>query len=861
MSEVKKKQTPKKNTKKKKKQGKVKRFFKHFFLTLLVLILVGIVVAGGYVLAIIKSAKSLDVNMVLRLNQPSIIYDSDGKFMDDVVDKEQRYVIKLSEMPKNLQNAFVSIEDERFYSHNGIDIKRIAGAAVIDVQRIITRKQGLHGASTLTQQLLKNTILKNEVTINRKVTEIYYALQLEKYLSKDQILEAYLNTIPLGGTVYGVEAAANKYFGIKASQLNLIQCAYIAGTTQSPTYYNALTEASKKDPSRYLKRTKTVLAKMLENNKISKTEYDQAIKDINDGKLKFNPTVSTNRMNFEWFTRPVIDQVKKDLKAKYKYTDDEVSKMIVNGGLRIYSTMDRNLQNATQEILNDNKTYQVGNDLSKNISTEDGHYTYPALQASATIMDYHTGEVKAMVGGRGTQPPGKSNNRAYFDLRPTGSAIKPLTVYAPAIEMKLVTPSTTMEDTKLPDDLLIRNHNVDGNGKPVQIKNQDRQYHGTVTIREALKQSLNVVAARVEDMVGMKNGIAYGKKFGLTFNKNSESAFTAVTLGQFNNDPKDRDGGNSTTMAAAFGAFGNGGTYTQPILYTKVVDASGSTILEKKPETRSVISPEAAYIMYDMLKTPVESGSATSAKFGSIPVAGKTGTSSNNNDMWFAGFTPYLSGSIWLGYDKPSEIYANSSGATCGSIFGKIMAKAHENIQDKSKDIKMPSGVVKGAICIDSGKLATDLCRKDPRGNRVKEDLSIGGSDVSSYCDVHVLAKVNSSNNKLANSNTPAALLVERVFLNKDISKDSPDYKYKLPTEQDDYKAPAETPAAPEETKPAENEDNKDKDKDKDKNNNNAGNSTTPNTGTNSNGNSNNNGAGNNKPTTPTPTTPDKKKN
>ena len=849
MSEVKKKQTPKKNIKKKKKkkQSKIKKFFKHFFLTLLVLILVGIIVAGGYILAIVKSAKPLDVNMVLRLNQPSIIYDSEGKFMDDVVDKEQRYVIKLSEMPKNLQNAFVSIEDERFYSHNGIDLKRIAGAAYIDVQRIITRKPGLHGASTLTQQLLKNTILKNEVTINRKVTEIYYALQLEKYLSKDEILEAYLNTIPLGGTVYGVEAAANKYFGIRASQLNLIQCAYIAGTTQSPTYYNALTEASKKDPSRYLKRTKTVLSKMLENQKISKAEYDQAIKDINDGKLKFNPTVSSNRMNYEWFTRPVIDQVKKDLKTKYKYTDDEVSKMIVNGGLRIYSTMDRNLQNATQEILNDNKTYQVGNDLSKNISTADGHYTYPALQASATIMDYHTGEVKAMVGGRGTQPPGRSNNRAYFDLRPTGSAIKPLTVYSPAVEMKLITPSTTAEDTPYSDTFAKKY----GINPATQLRNQDRRFHGTVTIRDALTQSYNVVACKVEDMVGVKNGIAYGKKFGLKFNNNSQG-IAAVALGQFSNDPGDRDGANSTTMAAAYGTFGNNGTYTEPILYTKVVDASGSIILEKKPETRSVISPEAAYIMYDLLKSPVTSGSAKPAQVPNVVTAGKTGTADGNHDMWFAGFTPYLSAAVWIGYDKPSEVYSQSSGVTVGSIFGKIMAKAHENIKDKSKDIKMPSGVIKGAICIDSGKLATDLCRKDPRGNRVKEDLSIGSSDVSSYCDVHVLAKVNSSNNKLANANTPAALLVERVFLNKDISKDSPDYKYKLPTEQDDYKAPVQPPTPPAETKPAENEDNNNTQN----NNNNSNNNNNPEN--NPNGNTGNNGTGNNKPTTPQPPNPGK---
>lgn len=820
-------QAKKNNSTKNKKKSKAKSFFKYFFITTVSLILLCSVIAAGYLLAIIKSTEPLDVNKVLTLSQPSRVYDSNNEFMDDVVGKEQRIVIPITEMPENLKNAFVSIEDERFYTHSGIDIKRILGAVYTDVIKIITNKPGLHGASTITQQLLKNTILTNEVSIERKVKEMYLALELEKVLSKDEILEAYLNTIPLGGTVYGVEAAAEKYFSKHASELNLLECAYIAGVTQSPTYYNALTEASKKNPDRYLNRTKIVLSQMLKNEKISQQEYDQAIQDIDNGKLVFDPLEVTNGMNFEWFTRPVITQVKEDLKAKYKYTDDEVQQMIVNGGLKIYSTMDRNLQNSTQKILNDNSNFNVGNDKNATITSADGHYTYPALQAAATIMDYHTGQVKAIVGGRGDQPP-RSINRAYYDLRPIGSAAKPLTVYSPAIEMKLVTPNTTIEDSKLSYQEAVL---AGGKNTPYYPQNQDRRYHGSVTIRDAITNSYNVVAIKTELMVGKENGLKYGKEFGLTYNNNSASSITAIALGQFNNDPNDRDGGNPTTIAAAYGVFGNNGQYTEPILYTRVEDASGNVILENQPEVREVLSPQAAYIMHDLLKGPTYNGSAYSARVGNITTAGKTGTTTDNSDMWFAGYTPYLSAAVWIGYDNPSQIYSNSSGVTAGSLFGKIMAPAHEGLA--ARDIEMPSGVVKGQICIDSGKLATDLCSHDPRGSRVRTDLFIGNPNVSSYCDVHVKAKVNSANGKLANQNTPPGLVVERIFLNKDISPSSPDYKYKLPTEQDDTKPETIKPSQNNNNNNNDDDDDKDDDDDDDKDKNNKPNTSSPNNNSN----------------------------
>lgn len=767
---------------KNKKNRKAGRIFKVVALTILFIILTAAVGGGGYVYAVIKSAPPLDVKEILNLEQISKLYDNKGEFMDEVPTETRRHVVPISKVPKNLQNAFISIEDERFESHNGIDPRRILGAIYTDVKKILTKQSGMHGASTITQQLLKNTVLTNVVSPTRKIQEMYLAINLEKQLSKDQILEAYMNTIPLGGITFGVEAASQYYFNKDVDQLNLLECAYLAGVTQSTDRYNALTTSSQKNPTPYLNRTKIVLSKMKETGKINNDEYTAAMNDLNAGKLQktfadviaLRKVENPNKLNFEWFSRPVISQVKEHLKNKYKYTDDEVEKLILNGGLKIYTTMDKAIQENTQNVLNDDKTFGIKSYLDKNKTIQP--------QASAVVMDYKTGQVKAIVGGRGDQPPG-SYNRAY-DLknfhRPPGSSLKPLTVYAPAIDTKFATAGTVVEDSPLTDQMKKTYPNYDPN-------NDNKRFRGYVNLREAIKYSINLVALKLEYEMGVKTGAAYAEKFGIDFNNvpDEKGSIAALGLGEF-------WGTNPYYMAAAYGTFGNNGMYTEPLLYTKVVDKTGKVLLEATPEQRKVISPQTAFIMYDMLKGPL-SYSATKAKFGDMPVAGKTGTSSENKNVWFSGLTPHLSAAVWIGEDIPAKLSINSNQAS--AAWSKIMKKANEGLS--TSDIEKPGGIVRASVCADSGLLPTDLCKKDPRGSRVVTDYFLEGTVPTSLCDVHVEAEVNSSNNKLANENTPAELRVKKVFIKRNYkpSKELEDGKYVLPTEQDDTKpVPVPTP-------------------------------------------------------------------
>lgn len=725
------------NKKKSKKTKRSKTLFKGILFGLLFCFLAILVVGTGYAFAVIKTTPPLNVEAVLSLNQPSSVYDSNGDFMDNLQTDEERYVIDSSKIPANLKNAFVSIEDERFYKHNGIDIQRIVSAAYLDVTRMITGQKGLHGASTITQQLLKNTILTNDITLERKIREAYLAISLEENLTKDQILTAYLNTIPLGGHEYGVEAAALYYFGKSASDLSLIECAYIAGVTQAPSYYMAYTESNMKDPTPYINRTLTVLEQMNKLGYIDSSEYSKAVNDVKNGGLVFKSSKKDYRLNYEWFVYPAVAQVKEDLKEKYNYSDDEVSKLMVNGGLKIYTTMDKNLQDFTQSTLDDYKNLGISN---KETYDKNG---VPLLQASATIMDYRTGHVLAMVGGRGKQQP-QSLNRAYDDLRPIGSSTKPLTVYGPGIDKKIITAATMVNDAPIPEEI---GKKYGTSGEPYNPLNSPNEYDGPMTSREALTHSKNTAAVLTEDKVGLKTGIEYGEKLGLKYNSASKTSIAALALGQFNNDPNDRDGGNTSTLAAAYGSFGNNGIYTKPILYTKVVDSSGKTILDNTtPKQTKVFSPQAAYILYDMLKGPVNEYNATGAKFSDMPVAGKTGTTSNSTDLWFAGLSPYLSASVWIGYDKPTKLLGSSSG--CAVVWGKLMAKAHENLA--VKDIDKPDGVVSVDVCKDSGDLPTLFCSQDIRGNRVYSELFIDGTEPTTTCQIHA-----TPNSSILNSQLP----------------------------------------------------------------------------------------------------------
>lgn len=720
-----------------KNQSKVTKFLKWFFIGVLLLGITAITIVGFYVLSIIRSSPELDVQAIQSLNQPSILYDDQGNFMDNVITREQRYVVKSDEIPDNLKKAFVAIEDERFYEHKGIDIKRIAGVIASNIKGKLSGSNTVQGASTITQQLIKNAVLTNEVSYERKIKEMYLALELEKHLSKDEILTTYLNTIPMGGYQYGVSAAAQRFFSKNVSDLNLIECAYLGGLTQAPTSYDGLSEINKENPSRYLNRTKSVLFKMHELGYISSEQYNNAINEIDTTGIKFKPNNKLSKTNFEWFTRPTITQVKQDLMNKYKYTQDEVDKLIANGGLKIYTSMDRNLQNNVQKVLDDPNNYKAITN-NPNEKNEDDVYK---LQASATIIDYKTGHVKALVGGRGEQPA-MSHNRAYYDLKSIGSATKPLTVYGPAIDLGLGGAGSVVNDSPL------TNKELSSTGYKDQPKNEYNSYRGPLTFREAIKISSNLAAIKVADEVGVSNSIAYGEKLGLVYGPHSRGISTTA-LGQFQNDPNNPDGGNTYTLASAFGVFGNNGVKTNAKLYTKVLDSHGNVLLDTStPEEIKIFSPQTSYIVYDMLKDQVESGSAKPAKFGNIPVAGKTGTTTGDKDYLFAGLTPYYSAAIWIGYDKPREM-RTSSGIVTSPIFGKIMGLAHKGLQ--YKEVEQPSGINKIAVCMDSGLKPTSLCTQDPRGSRVYYDWFINGSAPNQYCNYHTNSHVNNFNK---NNNT-----------------------------------------------------------------------------------------------------------
>ena len=761
----------------KKKPSKIKQFFKYFFLTILIIGLLIGVVGVGYVVAVIKTTPELDVNAIHNLNQPSMLFDDQGEFIDDLPSTEIRYIISYDEIPQNLINAYISIEDERFMSHGGIDVKRILGAAARDVMVILGKQNGIHGASTITQQLIKNTILASEASaestpldrINRKIKEIALAVQLDKKMSKEEIITAYLNTIPLSGHIYGVEAASRYFFAKNAKDLTLLECAYIAGITQAPTTYSAYNTSSSNYPNGYIRRTQTVLSKMLELGYITQEEFDTAYAQAEANDFNFSKLDTDYGVNQEWFVYPALNQVKEDLKEKYKYTDEEVNKLLVNGGLKIYTTLNTEMQNAVQEILNERTNLQV-DDTSSDPTDNDG---VPKLQAAATVIDYKTGQVKVLIGGRGNQPP-TSLNRAYSDLKSIGSTTKPLTVYGPAIDTKLITAGTPLDDSSVSSEIL-KKYNFGS----VNPKNADGSMAGFVTAREALTYSKNLTSIKTVDMLGLDTALEYGERAGLKYAPESHT-MSALALGQFEQPQGNRDGGNTTILASAYGALGNNGVIYEPSLYTRVEDASGNVLLEKEPKATTLFSPQTSYILYDILK-----GSSTKAQFNDIPVAGKTGTTDNSDNFWFAGVTPYYSGSVWIGYDIPQKMYGSSGSAA--ALFGKVMNVVHSGLS--YTDIEAPSGLVQAEVCKDSGKSPTNLCYQDQRGNRVKTEYFIEGTEPKSVCDVHVKVAVNSANNKLANDNTPARLISNKVFIKKpNANPNADDYPFVVPTAKDNTK-------------------------------------------------------------------------
>ena len=651
-------------------------------------------------LKLLGKAPPLNINQILALNQTSVIYDDKGNPMDNVITTSEngqvvkRTNVSLKDTSKYLSPAFIAIEDQRFREHGGVDFIGITRAVLVDIKnKIFHGNTNIQGASTITQQLVKNRMflddsLNNRFDYTRKIQEAYLSIELDKCISKDNILDAYMNTIFLGGNAYGVEAAAHQYFSKTSKNLNLVESAFIAGMAQSPSGYYPFTKFNEKNPSVYISKTKLVLSKMYKTNSISKNEYNDAINDINANKIIFTrPKEDSNEYAYESFSSSVVEQIKADLMAKYNYSNSQAASLLSNGGLKIYTTMNKDLQIKSQKIVDDDPVFKKVNNTSNN-----------AIQSSAVIIDYHSGDVKAIIGGRGNKAS-QSYNRAV-DVknfpRSTGSSIKPLTVYSAAIDTKKVSASTIIDDSPLSAKIA---NKYSTNGVPYNPID-DNKPMGPITIRTALKTSQNLVAVKLEDQIGVATGYTYAQKFGLSVTKNDEHIAT-MALGQFNG------GETPLIMAAAYGVFGNSGMYSKPRLYTKVLDSTGKLLLETKYTTKETLNPQSAYIMYDLLKGPVSAGgTGTNAKYGAMPVAGKTGTATNSKDLWFCGLTPYYSAAVWIGNDDDKKFY-NLSSNDAALIWGKLMKQANINLP--IKDITSPAGA---KALLDNTKGNKNIIRK-----------------------------------------------------------------------------------------------------------------------------------------------------
>ncbi len=723
-------------------QSKVFLIFMLFF----TFILMG-TLAGVFFGIVDTTTELTDEELTLRY-LTTIFKDKDGKDIGQIFGEQNRTVVSLNDMSEYLPKAFIAIEDERFREHMGIDLKRIIGAAI----NYIIPGGKTYGASTITQQLVKNLTGEKEVKLKRKIQEQWRALMLETKLSKDQILELYLNTIYLGDGAYGVQTAAKNYFDKDAKDLTLAESALIAGITQYPSKYDPTRnfEASKE-------RQETVLWKMKDIGFITPEQYDQALNE----KIKLKKGTVKKVLRQSYFIDAVCEDVLNDLQERNNISKAMAQKMLFNDGLRIYTTMDSNVQAVLEE------TYE---DDSRVFSAFATSSVKP--QSAMVIIDYRTGQVRGIVGGRGEKKGVLTFNRAIHARRQPGSSIKPIAVYAPALDGGLVTPATIIDDVPITIRLASgawspRNWYKDG-------------FWGLSTIRRGIENSMNVVAVKVWMRVGADRSYDFMTNLGVTtLTEADKNSPAALALGGLTK------GISPMEMTAAYGAVANGGYYVKPFTYTRVEDRNGRVLLENRPEARKVMDERAAYLLTDMLKDVVSTGTGKSARLSNMPAAGKTGTTSNNYDRWFAGYTPYYVGATWFGYDTNRKIPGDTNYSA--RLWQIVMEKIHKGLQ--TKDFVQPEGIVKRVVCIDSGKLPGELCRYDPRGSRTREEIFIRGTEPTQTCTTHVKVKTCKSSGLLATDSCPSWLVQSKVMIVRPEPYAPADYDAPMPKDRK-YEAP-----------------------------------------------------------------------
>ena len=669
--------TKKSINKNKKQHTKLKTAIKIFIILILLLCVIGAGIVAGMFFGLFGNEFEITKDELKIGASNTVVVDQNGAVIANLNGDEKRKVITLADMSNYLPKAYVAIEDERYYKHSGVDFKRTAGAIVHTVFG-----GSSYGGSTITQQLVKNITKDDESSgiagIFRKVKEWAKAYQVERMISKDQILELYLNILFVGSSnLHGVELGAEYYFNKSAKDLDLAECAFMAGINNSPNSYDPYDE-SKDNSAKIKKRTLTVLSKMKELGYIQNDdEYNTAVAKVEEG-LKFEKGTVGGGTTYSYHTDAAIEQVINQVMEEKGISRQLAENYVYGSGLTIYSTVNSEIQARLEEEYSKSK-YIVTSPSKKQTS-----------QSGMAIVDYKTGNVLGVAGGLG-EKNGAGWNRATQMKKQTGSSIKPLADVAPALEEKVITAATVYNDVKT---------DFGGGYTP---KNDGDKYRGPINIRQFIETSQNIPALKIMRELTPKKSIEYLEKMGVTSLDEKEDDILSLAIGGMT------DGISPLEMASAYGTIANDGVYITPTFYTKVVDNSGNTVLTPKQETKRAISEQNAYIVKKIVQEPVvgASGTAKYCAISGMDVAAKTGTTDKSYDRWLCGFTPYYAAATWFGYDDSEEVKGFSKNPA-GQIWSAVMADIHKNLAGAS--FTKPNGIVEATVCRTTGCLAATGC-------------------------------------------------------------------------------------------------------------------------------------------------------
>ncbi len=656
--------------------------------------------------------------------------------MQELFVNENRIWVNLEDVPQYTIDSLVSIEDERFWDHNGVDWKRFGGAVIGWIL-----KDDDYGGSTITQQLIKNLTQDNDRTWQRKAQEVLRALYIERKYQKNDILEYYINTVYFNYRAYGLGKATELYFNKTVPELTVAESAALFGIINKPALYEPYDH-----PDENAYRKNLILSKMLELGKLTQAEYEEAKAQ----ELAFNPDGKTMALSktYSWFVDTVIDDVLSDLQEKKGYSELAASNYLFSGGLQIYTTVNMDVQNALEEAFATTSYFPADSD-------PDADY-----QVATLLMDHSNGHILGVIGGRG-EKNSRDLNRATATRRQPGSSIKPLSVYLPALDAGVITQGTVVDDAPVSI--------MNGGGYP---QNANKYYYGMTSMYTAIRESLNASAAQVVLKLGLDKSydfLADRLNMTLVEGKNGDENLAALSMGAMTYGVYLED------MVGGYGAIASGGVYHEPISYTKVETQSGQVVLENSQEGERVCTAESAWLMQDLLVDGVQNGLAAGGKL-SVPLAGKTGTSNFNYDKWYAGYTPYFAAAIWVGFDEEQSLTTNGvSWNISQTTWKNIMQHVINKVGWSGGSLApRPSSLIQETVCADCGKLANANCLIDVRGERTMTAWYTKNTLPAEECTCHVPIYICDTSGQVAHNNCPEAHLASMINVVREVGVNFP---------------------------------------------------------------------------------------